>query len=97
MHGSFRHAKTKRKLSVSIEHKKSLKGYLGLRLYANVDQLLNKMDDLAMFIAAREPDIGNTESTKASNTRNTSKTKRLRCLYKFYLYGWEPGSIRDQV
>ena len=35
-----------------------MKGDIGLRcLYANVDQLLNKMDDLSMLIAAREPDI----------------------------------------
>ena len=36
----------------------STKGYIGLRcLYANVDQLLNRMDDLSMLIAARERDI----------------------------------------
>ena len=56
--GFIRHARTKRQLSVSSENTTSTKGYIGLRyLYANVDQLLNKMDDLSMLIAVKEPDI----------------------------------------
>ena len=34
------------------------KGYFGLIcLYANVDQLLNKMNDLRMLISTNKPDI----------------------------------------
>ena len=54
----IRQARTKRQLSASNENTTSTKGYIGLRcLYANVDQLLNIMDDLSMLIADREPDV----------------------------------------
>ena len=56
--GFIRQARTRSQLSVSSENTTSTKGYIGLRrLYANVDQLLDKMDDLSMFIADREPDV----------------------------------------
>ena len=56
--GFIRQARTKRQLSVSIENTTSAKGYIWLRcLYANVDQLLNKMGDLSMLLADREPDV----------------------------------------
>ena len=56
--GGIHQANTNQRLNTTKQIINVKKGDVGLNcLYSNVDQLLNKMDDLLMLIASDEPDI----------------------------------------